>query len=325
MHTIKGNARTYGLSYVTDSVHIAETSYDKLRKNDQMDWDANQLLDQLKEVKQYIDRYAFVSKNALKRGGSAQSVVSQDQLIIDQSVFKDIQSKIASVLEENLDTATKESLASVNRILSRLDTSSLEEVLEDVCRSTKSLAKELGKPEPTIEIKADGVLIKNHAKELLNNVFMHNFRNALDHGIESADVRTSKGKSPEGHIILEAIEAEDYLEITLRDDGQGVSLKKLKEKALDSGELGEDEELTRQELANLVFSAGISTAESVTGISGRGVGMDAVKQFIEDSGGEVAINLIESLGEGTQEDIDLDYAPFQLSIKLPNNTFVTVE
>jgi chemotaxis protein histidine kinase CheA len=154
---------------------------------------------------------------------------------------------------------------------------------------------------------------------------MHNFRNALDHGIESADIRTGKGKSPEGHIVLEAVEAEDHLEITLRDDGQGMSLRKLREKALDTGEIKADEEMTRQELANLVFSAGISTAESVTDISGRGVGMDAVRQFVEDSGGEVAISLIESQGENTNDDADLDYAPFRLSIRLPNNTFVRVE
>jgi two-component system chemotaxis sensor kinase CheA len=313
------------LSYVTDSVHVAETSYDKLRKNDQKTWNAAQLLEQLEEVKQYIDRYAYVSENDLKRGESAQAVAHDGQLIIGQDVFKDIQSKIVAARDENLDDAAQNSLDSVIRLLDRLDTSSLEDVLEDVCRSTKSLAKELGKPEPRIEIRADGVLIKNHARELLNNVFMHNFRNALDHGIESADIRTGKGKSPEGHIVLEAVEAEDHLEITLRDDGQGMSLRKLREKALDTGEIKADEEMTRQELANLVFSAGISTAESVTDISGRGVGMDAVRQFVEDSGGEVAISLIESQGENTNDDADLDYAPFRLSIRLPNNTFVRVE
>jgi len=318
MHTIKGNARTFSFSYVTDAVHIAETTYDELRKNGQDEWNPEHLLRELKTVRLGLERYEYINNNVLHRNDTAASKTDVNKAIIEQSMLDELIADLQSAEESINDSKAKMQLARVKYLLSHLNTSSLKDTLEDVCNSTKSLAKELGKPEPTIEIAADGLSIKNGAKELFNNIFMHNFRNALDHGIETENIRVSKGKSPEGHIYLNAVAYKDYLELRMHDDGQGVSLKNIKEKALEQGILHDNEVISNQEIANLVFVSGLTTATTLSEISGRGVGMDAVKQFIGESGGEVNIELSER-----NDEQEANFVPFELLIKLPRSTFVT--
>jgi len=320
MHTIKGNARTYGFIHITDSVHAAETFYDRLRSSPSKSWRPGLLLSQLDAVQQSLDLYENTNTNVLKRGEGQPGSVGKGKIVIDQTTLSAIQSQITSLLDENLSKVVYEKLDAAKTLLGLMDASRLEDVLEDVCLSTRSLAKELGKPEPVIEINAEGFVIRNDSKELFNNVCMHNFRNSLDHGIETAEVREANGKSPEGHIILDASIQSNTLEMRIYDDGQGISLKKIKEKALANGDLPQGEEISNQRIADCLFIPGMSTAETLTNISGRGVGMDAVKRFIEESGGEVGIQLKETASRDDNKKLDL--VPFELLIKLPQSTFI---
>ena len=317
MHTIKGNARTYSLSYVTDAVHIAESTYDVLRKEEQSKWNPEQLLKELETVHQGLTQYQHINKEVLHRDNAVSAPISHDRISIEKCMLDTLISDLQSAESSIMDSKAKAQLIRVNYFLSHLDTCSLGEILKDVCHSTKSLAQELGKPAPVIEINSAGLSIRNNVRELLNNIFMHNFRNALDHGIEHEQTRIEKGKTPEGHIYLNAVAFDNYLELRMHDDGQGVSLKKIKQKALEQGILHENEDITNQELANLLFVSGLTTAETLTDVSGRGVGMDAVKRFINDNGGEVNIELSDQIDEQ-----DADLVPFELLIKLPQNTFV---
>jgi two-component system chemotaxis sensor kinase CheA len=97
----------------------------------------------------------------------------------------------------------------------------------------------------------------------------------------------------------------------MSDDGRGLALKKLKEKAIAAGLLDASKAASASDIAELIFHSGMSTADSVTDISGRGVGMDAIRQFVEKAGGKIEIRL----GQGAKD--DADFVPFSLCIKLP--------
>jgi chemotaxis protein histidine kinase CheA len=150
---------------------------------------------------------------------------------------------------------------------------------------------------------------------LVNDVFTHLLRNSIDHGIESPDERVSLGKKPEGTIRLDVSHHELGIQLSISDDGRGINLKRIKEKALESGKLSEADGKDPQKVANCLFLSGLSTAEKITAISGRGVGMDAVKKYLEQNNCAISIELSDLATASTE-----GYAPFSLKLILNNNT-----
>lgn len=134
--------------------------------------------------------------------------------------------------------------------------------------------------------------------ERLSDPLIHLIRNAADHGLEQPDERIAAGKPPVGHIRLIARQAGTEVVIALEDDGRGVDLVRVRSKAVESGLIAEDAVLDETELLQTVFRPGFSTAQKVTGISGRGVGMDVVKSAIEALRGSV--ELTSTPGKGTR-------------------------
>jgi two-component system chemotaxis sensor kinase CheA len=112
-------------------------------------------------------------------------------------------------------------------------------------------------------------------------------RNSLDHGIEMPADRVAKGKSAEGVINLSADNSGGRIIIEISDDGNGINREKVLKKAKEKGVVAQDAELTPEEIDHLIFAAGFSTADAVTDVSGRGVGMDVVRRNIKDLGGEI--------------------------------------
>ena len=133
--------------------------------------------------------------------------------------------------------------------------------------------------------------------EKLNDPLVHLIRNSCDHGIELPDERTQKGKDPTGKVRLRAQHAGAFVLITIEDDGAGLNREKIKAKAVERGLINANDELSDSEIDNLIFMPGFSTAEKVTSISGRGVGMDVVKKDITSLGGSVTIQ--SAPGKGT--------------------------
>ncbi len=125
--------------------------------------------------------------------------------------------------------------------------------------------------------------------EAIKDPLTHIIRNAVDHGIEMPQVRVAKGKPPEGRLALRAFHEGGQVNIEISDDGEGIRTEKLKAKAISKGLVTADHasHMSEREILNLVFAPGLSTAEEVTNISGRGVGMDVVKTNIEKIGGTV--------------------------------------
>ncbi|MBP9182679.1 MAG: chemotaxis protein CheA [Fuscovulum sp.] len=139
--------------------------------------------------------------------------------------------------------------------------------------------------------------------ERLADPLTHMIRNAVDHGLESRDRRLAAGKDPEGTIRLSAAHRSGSVIITVRDDGAGLNRAKIREKAVTKGLIPAEAELTEAEIDNLLFMPGFSTADQVSNLSGRGVGLDVVKNAVTALGGRVSI--ASTPGEGTEFTISL--------------------
>jgi two-component system, chemotaxis family, sensor kinase CheA len=175
-------------------------------------------------------------------------------------------------------------------------------------RLVSDLSKELGKE---VEFKAEGVETKidKSVIERITDPILHLLRNCIDHGIENKVDRQASGKPLKGTVYLKACYSGGNVIIEIGDDGAGLDLKKIRQKAIKQNLVDETRELTDKELTDLIFLPGFSTASAITGVSGRGVGMDVVKRNIADLRGEVEVTT--SAGEGTAFIIRL---PLTLSI-----------
>jgi len=174
----------------------------------------------------------------------------------------------------------------------------MESIYSKFPKVVRDISKKLGKK---VEFKhyGDNVEIDKAMIEGLTDPLMHIIRNSLDHGLETTEERAGTNKSDVGSIIISAEQANGQMIITIEDDGRGIDSEKVALKALDQGQIDENQfnSMTSNEKAMLVFGAGVSTADEITDISGRGVGMDVVKTNIQKLGG--AIKLDTNLGEGT--------------------------
>jgi two-component system chemotaxis sensor kinase CheA len=150
-----------------------------------------------------------------------------------------------------------------------------------------------------VEMEGSETELDKTILEAINDPLLHILRNAIDHGIELPAVRQATGKPEEGRIFLRAYHEGGQVNIEISDDGQGISVERVKQKALQSGAVTAAQvvRLSDQDALNLVFLPGISTAKQVTNISGRGVGMDIVRTNIENIGGSV--DLRSEPGRGT--------------------------
>ena len=306
MHTVKGNARTYGLSQVTDIVHEVESTYDDLRKNEDVVWNQAQLLEELSGAEEIIGKYAFVFRDKLGRDGEAASGISLDPTRVSNWL-----ESINALTKETLDDNVKGVVSEAYSMLMSMEAQPLDSVISDVIESANSLADQLGKGKPHIKIDNAGILVKSDAHSTLNNIFMHVFRNAMDHGIEGIDERKEKGKDESGTISLDVTYNGDLANLAVRDDGRGIAITRIYKMAIEKGIYAEsDPKPSASEIANLIFSSGFSTADEVTDVSGRGVGMDAVKGFLEKEGGSIEV----ILDDGNEDD---DFRSFTTNIRIP--------
>ncbi|MDO9237950.1 MAG: ATP-binding protein [Aquabacterium sp.] len=310
MHTIKGNGRTYGLQHMINVVHETEQEYDDLRQDPDKVWDPTSLLAQLDQVRTLVDEYHKINDVTLGRKGPGRRGSVERFFMVDKEQVARTQALIDQVNADDL-AAMREVLADVGQTLRLIGTEKVEHVLAGIIESMPSLAKELGKEPPQITIDTQGLVVRNHIVGLLKNVFTHVFRNSVDHGIETAEVRQSAGKAPVGQIRLTMGLDNGRLQFKLRDDGKGLAIGRIRQKAIDSGLLTEADAPTPEAVAQLIFASGFSTADKVTEVSGRGVGMDAVKGFLRNEGGDVAIAFTD--GNTTS-----DQRSFELVISLPD-------
>jgi two-component system chemotaxis sensor kinase CheA len=164
-------------------------------------------------------------------------------------------------------------------------------------RLVRDIARRLGK-EVDLELQGESTEADKNVIEALADPLVHIVRNALDHGIELPEVRRAAGKSPAGRLLIAARQETDRVVIEVADDGKGIDPAAIRRKAYEKGLIDEAalERMGDQESVNLVFLPGFSTAEQVSDLSGRGVGMDAVRSAVEKLGGSVQLTSVPGQG-----------------------------
>ncbi len=166
-------------------------------------------------------------------------------------------------------------------------------------RIVRDLAFDLGN-RVTLQLSGEDTGFDRQVMELIKDPLIHMVRNAVDHGIEMPQDRVASGKSEAGHIHLHAAQEGGFIFIRMRDDGRGLQLERLKHKAVQAGVLTEADAatMTPAQAHKLIFHAGLSTTDTTTSVSGRGVGMDVVKANIERIGGTIEIE--STPGQGSE-------------------------
>jgi len=171
----------------------------------------------------------------------------------------------------------------------------LSSVTERLHRIVRQTAKEVGK-KAALQVEGEGVELDRSVLEKMTAPFEHLLRNAVVHGVETEAARQASGKADTGVIELRARQEGNEVVLTLRDDGAGIDLERVRAKAIELGLLGADEEAPAAKLTELIFNAGFSTATEVTQVAGRGVGMDVVRNEIAGLGGRIEVATNPSQG-----------------------------
>jgi two-component system chemotaxis sensor kinase CheA len=171
-------------------------------------------------------------------------------------------------------------------------------IFSKIPRIVRDLSQSLGR-RVRLEVEGQDTELDKSLLEAIKDPLTHAVRNSLDHGIEPPDVRAAAGKNPEGTLKLRAAQEGSHVIIEVSDDGAGINVEKVRQKAVERGLITADRaaHLVERELLQLVFLPGFSTAEAVTKVSGRGVGMDVVRTNVEKIGGKVEID--SRAGKGT--------------------------
>lgn len=220
------------------------------------------------------------------------------ELVIAQSQIKEYTKKGA-----NDPNALQHSLAKLARITKDLQQTStslrlvpIKSTFQKMGRIVRDTCAQVGK-KSVFEISGEDTEFDRNVVEEISDPLVHMIRNAIDHGLESTEGRLAAGKSDTGNISLKAYRKGSNVVIELSDDGQGIDPERVLQKAISNGVASEGESLTKEEIYKLIFAPGFSTAEEVSDISGRGVGMDVVRQNIEKLRGKIEIE--SELGEGS--------------------------
>ncbi len=175
-------------------------------------------------------------------------------------------------------------------------------ISERLYRVVRQASKELDK-RVNLDIRGSAVEIDRGVLEKMTGPFEHLLRNAIVHGIESRDKRSGVGKNDIGELLVEIRQEGNEVVIQFSDDGQGLNLERIRSKALSLGFIKEDEEPTEAEITDLIFHSGFSTADDVTELAGRGVGMDVVRSEAAALGGRVSV--VSEPGKGAHFTIHL--------------------
>ena len=250
----------------------------------------------------------------LSKGNRAEKTVGQNETI---RVKVDLLNKLMELtgeivlgrnqlLRQFADMEDKSNLVAMAHMISDLQQLVLQTRMQPIGgtftkfkRIVRDLAKQLDKP-INLEIKGEDTELDRSIIESLSDPLTHLIRNCADHGLEDPSSRVSSGKDRVGTVWLQARHEGGQVVITVEDDGKGIDAEKVKAKAIANNVISQSEadSMGENEAAKLIFHPGLSTAEEVTSLSGRGVGMDVVKSTFEKLGG--AIDLETKLGSGTK-------------------------
>lgn len=230
-----------------------------------------------------------------------------DTVVQLQEVTNDLQLNLEET--ESSSRAFSRTSQLMQNTITQLRMRPISDVVGRFPRGLRAMEVQYGK-QVNFKIKGGATLLDRTVLEALNDPLLHLLRNAFDHGIESPEVRQAMGKPPTGNISVTAGYRGNKTVITLQDDGAGINIDKIRLKALEMGLQEADlQQATHQDLLDLIFEPGFSTAAQVTDLSGRGVGMDVVRTNLRQIQGDIHVNTQPD--KGTTFTITV---PFTLSV-----------
>ena len=275
IHTLKGNARTYDFGEIANALHSIESQLmTRLRNNLPIDLSLVNI-DALKEA---ILDLRSVADDRLKWNTHDQAAY-----LIPEYLLQKLKSETTAIGNYSL---TK----GIESILNQVEFVSSLWLFQDIMNESSNIAKFLDKPSPSLHLDVPSFWLSIEQERALRDAFIHILRNSMDHGIESPQERLSKQKSEQGHLFLKVSIADDQVIAEFRDDGRGINTESI-------GNLTGQMEEDNQRLSEILFRPGFTTKEVASHMSGRGIGMDAIKVFLASIGGTVEIQFQKKSGE----------------------------
>ncbi|KMQ49934.1 Signal transduction histidine kinase CheA [Chitinispirillum alkaliphilum] len=279
LHTIKGNAGSYGFDSITRIAHNAENILEKLFNSSGGAYGYKLLLD----LKQGLEEITYglnqVQEKILLLYGK------KDTQLVAVPMHKIRQ--ISVIADKLANSASDSRVSELSNLCETLNYRSLESVVNKFKKTIERVAHALGKEVQFVVNPADLEV----PPDVFHNVeesLLHIIRNAVDHGIESIEERTEKGKGP-GTVTFNVEFAENNIKIKISDNGKGIDTEKLMNKVTSLGLCDNPQTLSEDEKIAYIFHPGLSTKEEISHISGRGVGMDVVKNNLNKVGGEITV------------------------------------
>jgi HPt (histidine-containing phosphotransfer) domain-containing protein/two-component sensor histidine kinase len=270
VHTIKGNARTYRLGDVSAAVHEVENELFAINAEKISPRDVENCIRGLSRIEAMIGFYQRIHDEKLKRGAVAET----ESLIVQAS-------RMMSDVWNELSAEKRRRYRQTLQRLDALNTNSFIKVIQPIIESLPSLAQQLNKTPPEVVVKGADFFVEPDQLNFYEDIFVHMMRNSLDHGFMLGDI---------GRIMIEVRHSQEQTEIVYYDSGRGLNLPALKKKAVEKGALSEKADDLA--VARSIFVAGVSSARVVTEISGRGVGMDAVRGCVDRLRGRIDLRLM---------------------------------
>lgn len=309
LHTLKGNARSLGFTLISSSVHHVESEVITLRGNferDQIKIDkfAEKLSQQVVDVKAAFYEYSEMARKVFKLEGDQTRGQAQASGSEAVEVFESQLDSFVKWVEECEHGKRKLDVTELRARFDQLFTTSFKQSVLRYIPMVQEISDHFGKQ---VGFRYEGAdLMLNRKKvAVIYDAIGHILRNALEHGIEEPKQREAAGKSITGTVVVEGTQLSDRMRISLRDDGRGIDGDRVVQSAIAKGliTLEEASRLSLEQRIGLIFLPGLSTQEQVSEISGRGIGMDAVREMIHRLGGTITVDT--QVGIGTQFLIDL--------------------
>ncbi len=323
IHTIKGSCGTFNLTEVRDQAHSMENLLHQYKDDvTQLNEEKiNELRKELDKIDDMLFPETEVPENSQPLSTQVKATESNEFLrvpidmvnkainnvweifllrnqlayIFDLAKKEQISLKDLLMEWELLDVSLSRNISDIESEIMAMRMTSLKGLFSRLEKVVRSYLKDNDEKDIIISFRGEDVEVDKKVSDMLIEPLIHLLRNAIDHGIENKDERLKSGKSQKGKVEIVAESHADSILIKVIDDGRGIYAKKIIKKALEKG-LIKDGNISSQEAIQLIFAPGFSTAEKVSDISGRGVGMDSVNTSVNQLSGKVKVDTTEGKG-----------------------------
>jgi len=313
IHTFKGSFAQLRMQGCVKELHVLETTLSNLKTGDEHS--NNELV----QILEQVDFHVWIEKDLdiIRKILGEDFFDKQHKLTVDDAFMFNIEEKITHLLHsDNQHVTTYENILSE---INKAKGVTINKALSSYPKLCLDIAESLGKN--IFEFQVSGgadILMPLHFKPFFKSL-IHLFRNAIDHGIEDIDTRLEAGKSELGVIACHVEDHSEYIKIIISDDGTGINIEALKQKAVTANIFSQEQlaRLPEKEILALIFHEGLSTNDEVNELSGRGIGMSTVKAEIEKLSGNIEVE--SHLGKGTIVSLKIPIAIYGNLINIASN------